>query len=41
MERSRWIVFDLDLEPLEQAVIRANPQAGERIAHELANRFGP
>ena len=41
MERSRWIVFDLDLEPLEQAVIRANPQDGERIAHELANRFGP
>ena len=41
MERSRWIVFDLDLEPLEQAVILANPQDGERIARELANRFGP
>ena len=41
MERSRWIVFDLDLEPLEQAVILGNPQDGERIARELANRFGP
>ena len=39
MERSRWIVFNLDLEPLEQAVILANPQDAERIAHELANRF--
>ena len=41
MESSRWIVFDPDLEPLEQQVIHANPQGGERIALDLANRFGP
>ena len=41
MERSRWILFNADLEPFEQAVIHANPQGGERIALDLANRFGP
>ena len=41
MERSRWIVFNTDLEPCEQAVIHANPQGGERTALDLANRFGP
>ena len=41
MERSRWIVFNPDLEPFEQAVIHANPQEGQRIALDLANRFGP
>ena len=41
MERSRWIVFDPDLEPLEQKVIYANPQEGERVSVDLANRFGP
>ena len=40
MERSRWIVFDRDLAPLEQKVIHANPQAGERIALDLARRYG-
>ena len=40
MESSRWIVFNPDLEPLEQAVIYANPQEAERIARDLANRFG-
>ena len=40
MERSRWIVFNPNLEPFEQAVIHANPQEGERIALDLANRFG-
>ena len=40
MERSRWIVFNPDLAPLEQSVILANPQEGERIARDLANRFG-
>ena len=40
MERSRWIVFSPDLEPFEQAVIHANPQRGERIALDLAHRFG-
>lgn len=41
MESSRWIVFDQDLKPLEEKVIHANPQGGERIAIDLANRFGP
>ena len=43
METSRWIIFSVDLKPLEQAVIYANPQEGERIALELelAQRFGP
>ena len=41
MERSRWIIFNPDLEPLEQAVIHANPQGGERIARDLSSRFGP
>ena len=40
MERSRWIVFDPDLEPLEQKVIHANPQGGERAALDLAKRYG-
>lgn len=39
MEESRWIVFDSDLNPLEEAVVYANPQEGERIAHDLAQRF--
>ena len=40
METSRWIIFNADLEPLEQAVIYANPQEGERIALDLAKRYG-
>jgi hypothetical protein len=40
MESSRWVVFDANLTPLEQAVIYANPQEGERIALDLARRFG-
>ena len=40
MERSRWIVLDRDLEPVEQKVIDANPQEGERVALELARRYG-
>ena len=40
MERSRWIVFDRDLEPLEQKVIHANPQGGERVSLDLARRYG-
>ena len=39
MERSRWIVFNPDLDPLEQNVIHANPQGGERVALELAKRY--
>ena len=39
MESSRWIVFDPDLNPLEQEVIYANPQQGEQIALDLANRY--
>ena len=40
MESSRWIIFNAALEPLEQSVIYANPQEGERIALELAKRYG-
>ena len=40
MESSRWIIFNAALEPLEQSVIHANPQEGERIALELAKRYG-
>ena len=40
MESSRWIIFNAELEPLEQAVIYANPQEGERIVLELAKRYG-
>jgi eukaryotic-like serine/threonine-protein kinase len=39
MEQSRWIVFDSGLNPLEQAVIYANPQEGERIMGDLAQRY--
>ena len=35
MESSRWVVFDVNLAPLEQAVIYANAQEGERIAIDL------
>lgn len=41
METSRWAVFDPDLVMRDQAVIYANPQEGERIALDLAKRFGP
>ena len=40
MESSRWIIFNADLELLEQAVIYANPLEGERIAIDLARRYG-
>jgi len=40
MERSRWIVFDQDLEPLEQKVIHANPEGGELVSLDLARRYG-
>jgi serine/threonine-protein kinase len=39
MEESRWVIFDADRNALEQAVIYANPQEGERIALDLADRF--
>lgn len=40
MERSRWVILDSALRPLEQAVIYANPQEGERIMAELSKRHG-
>jgi serine/threonine protein kinase len=40
MEQSRWVVFDSMLNPLEQAVIYANPQEAERLMKDLAKRFG-
>ena len=39
MESSRWIILNADLELLEQAVIKANPQEGEKIALDLAKRY--
>lgn len=39
MERSRWIVFDADLHALEQSVIYANGEEGERIVLALADRY--
>ena len=41
MESSRWVVLNGDLEPQEQDVIYANAQEGERIALDLASRYGP
>src|SRR5260221_155279 len=38
METSRWVVLDADLNLLEQNVIYANAQEGERIATDLAQR---
>jgi eukaryotic-like serine/threonine-protein kinase len=39
METSRWVVLDADLNLLEQNVIYANAQEGERIATDLAQRY--
>ena len=39
MARSRWVVLDQQLRPLDQQVIHANPQAAERIVGELADRY--
>ncbi len=40
MESPRWVVFDPDLQAKQQAVIYANPQEGEKIACDLATRYG-
>ena len=40
MESARWVIFDPDLQAKQQAVIYANPQEGERIALDLATRYG-
>lgn len=34
MERSRWVVLDQQLRPLDQRVIHANPQEAERIVDQ-------
>ncbi len=39
MEQSRWVVLDSALQPVEQAVIYANAQEGERIVADLARRY--
>lgn len=39
METSRWILFDANLDPLEQSVIYANGQEGERIMLGLSERY--
>jgi eukaryotic-like serine/threonine-protein kinase len=40
MEQARWVVMDQQMQPLEQAVIYANPQEAERIIEDLAKRYG-
>lgn len=40
MESARWVIFDPDLQAKQQAVIYANAQEGEKIACELAARYG-
>jgi serine/threonine-protein kinase len=40
MEQARWVVMDQQTQPLEQAVIYANPQEAERIIEDLAKRYG-
>lgn len=39
MERSRWVLLDHDLRPLEQHVIQANPQTAESVIGDLAVRY--
>ncbi|WP_242154529.1 hypothetical protein [Sphingomonas sp. BAUL-RG-20F-R05-02] len=41
MERSRWVVLDADLHPLEQHVIHANGEGGESAMLALADRYPP
>lgn len=41
MERSRWVVLDADLHPLEQQVIHANDEWGESTILALADRYPP
>lgn len=41
MERSRWVVLDADLHPLEQQVIHANGEGGESTMLALADRYPP
>lgn len=41
MERSRWVVLDADLHPLEQQVIDANGEGGESTILALADRYPP
>ena len=41
MERSRWVVLDADLHPLEQQVIHANGEGGESSMLALADRYPP
>jgi serine/threonine-protein kinase len=40
MEQSRWVILDSALHSLEQSVIYANPQEGERIMADLSKRHG-
>ena len=39
METARWVILDKRLQPLEQAVIYPNPQEGERIITEIAQKY--
>jgi len=39
MERSRWLILNRQLKPLQQDVIHANPQGAEKIIESLAEKY--
>ena len=41
MGGARWVVFEADNSVLEQDVIYANPEEGEKIMKRLAEQYGP
>jgi eukaryotic-like serine/threonine-protein kinase len=41
MEGARWVLFEADNSVLEQDVIYANPEEGEKIMKRLAEQYGP
>ncbi len=41
MEGARWVLFEADNSVLEQAVIYANPEVGEKIMKRLVEQYGP
>ncbi|HWG18356.1 MAG TPA: protein kinase [Acidobacteriaceae bacterium] len=41
MEGARWVLFEPNNSALEQAVIYANPEEGEKIMNRLAEQYGP
>jgi hypothetical protein len=41
MEGARWVLFEADNSVLEQAVIYANAEEGEKIMKRLVEQYGP